>query len=191
MHKPSVFLHPITQKKALAINFFSLPTLDHALRKCFMDDYKGKTWFWHRLFWKFPFFKTMENMAVFCISLFHSPKELFQIAKSKKKTQHALNMLNKKFTKVNSCFSKEDIDQLAKSMRASYGAAIWKKGDILLVDNRKVAHTGMPGSGPRVIRALITNPQQMGYSSHQPGCLSCQDRASETSIAELITKETR
>ncbi len=35
MHKPSVFLHPVTQKKALQINFFSLPTLDRALRSVF------------------------------------------------------------------------------------------------------------------------------------------------------------
>ena len=60
-------------------------------------------------------------------------------------------------------------------MRNFYCSILWQKGDILLVDNRKVAHTGMPGSGPRLVRALISNPLQMKYSHAQPGCLHCQD----------------
>src|SRR5262249_29053339 len=44
MYKPSIFVHPVTQKKSLQINFFSLPTLDHALRQCFLKDYQGKPW---------------------------------------------------------------------------------------------------------------------------------------------------
>ena len=54
MYKPSVFLNPTTRKKALQINFFSLPSLDPLLRKCFLNDYQGKTWFWHRFVWNIP-----------------------------------------------------------------------------------------------------------------------------------------
>ncbi len=177
MYKPSVFLHPVTQKKALQINFFSLPTLDRALRKCFLDDYQGNTWCWHRSVWTLPssIFKIIENVAVFLIALFHSPKELFQITLSKWKTDRAFKKLDEKFIKVNSCFSEKDINQLARAMRNFYCSIIWQKGDILLVDNRKVVHTGMPGSGPRLVRALISNPLQMKYSKTQPGCLYCQD----------------
>jgi hypothetical protein len=65
-------------------------------------------------------------------------------------------------------------------MRKFYCSTIWQKGDILLVDNRKVAHTGMPGAGPRLVRALIANPLEMKYSHAEPGCFSCQDRATHS-----------
>lgn len=182
MYKPSVFLHPVTQKKALQINFFSLPTLDIALRKRFLDDYQGKTWFWHRFVWKLPssIFKAIENVAVFFISLFHSPKELLEMTASRWKTDKAFKKLDEKFPKVNSCFSEAEIDHLAREMRNYYCSILWQKGDILLVDNRKVVHTGMPGSGPRLVRALISNPLQMNYSRAQPGCLRCQDSPTES-----------
>lgn len=175
MYKPSVFEHPVTKKKAFQINFFSLPSLDPALRKCFLKDYPGKNWFWHRLVWRMPLFKLIENLAVFLIAFAHSPKELYQITASKWKTEKAFKKLDTQAKKVDSCFSKKDIQQLARQMRNFYCSILWHKGDILLVDNRKVVHAGMPGSGSRVIRALIANPLQMKYSSTQPGFLQCRD----------------
>ncbi len=73
-------------------------------------------------------------------------------------------------------------------MRNFYCSTIWQKGDILLVDNRKVVHTGMPGSGPRLVRALISNPLNMKYSQEQPGCLFCQDRTTQ-SIGHYMAEE--
>lgn len=182
MYKPSIFINPVTKKKSFSINFFSLPTLDTALRKRFLKDYQGKTWFWNRFFWKLPYsvFKSVENAAVFFIALFHSPKELFQMTESKWKTGRAFKKLDKKFPKVNSCFSKNEIESLATLMRDYYCSITWQKGDILLVDNRKVVHTGMPGEGPRTVRALIANPLQMKYSNDQSGCYACQDRPGES-----------
>ena len=183
MYKPSVFLHPVTQKKALQINFFSLPTLDTALRKCFLEDYQGKTLVLASICLEnclFPLLRSLKISLCFFIALFHSPKELFQITVSKWKTDRAFKKLDEKFTKVNSCFSEKDINHLASLMRNFYCSIIWQKGDILLVDNRKVAHAGMPGSGSRLVRALISNPLQMKYSHAQPGCLHCQDRTTKS-----------
>lgn len=189
MHKPSVFLHPVTQKKAFQINFFSLPTLDPALRKHFSKDYQDNTWFWHRFFWSLPsgLFKGIENISVFLIAFFHSPKEVIQITKSKWKTDRAFKKLNKKFAKVSSCFTEANIKQLAKEMHNFYCSIIWHKGDILLVDNQKVVHTGMPGSGPRKVRALISNPLDMKYTPDQSGCLPCHDSPNE-SIGSYMTQ---
>ncbi len=182
MHKPSVFLHPLTNKKALQINFFSLPTLDARLRKHFIADYQGDTWFWHRFVWRLPYslFKCIENFSVFSIALFHSPKELLQMTAAKWKANKAFKKLKKKFPKVNSCFSKKEIETLAKEMHNFYCSTTWKKGDILFVDNKNTVHTGMPGSGPRTIRALIANPLEMKYSETQPGCFFCEERSKES-----------
>lgn len=182
MYKPSVSLHPVTQKKALKINLFSLPTLDRALRKLFMNDYQGDTWFWHRFVWKLPasLFKTMENVFLYVAAFLHNPEKQMQITRSKKKVRKAFEKVDAKCEKVNACFSDTDINHLTQLMRNFYCSTIWQKGDILLVDNRKVAHAGMPGSGSRLVRALITNPLEMKYSATQPGCFHSLDRTTES-----------
>lgn len=182
MYKPSVFLHPITQKKALQINLFSLPTLDRALRKCFLEDYQGNSWFWHRFVWTLPpaLFKAAENVFMFVATLLHSPKELFQITVSKWNTNKAFQEIDEQCIKVDACFSEADIHHLAHLMRKFYCSTLWQKGDVLLVDNKKVIHAGMPGSGPRLIRALISNPLNMKYLKEQSGCFFCQDRLTQS-----------
>ena len=81
MYKPSVFENPESKKRSLQINLFELPTLNAALRTCFMDDYQGKTWSWHRFAWRLPAFvlKTLEFFYISFASFFNSPKNSFKI----------------------------------------------------------------------------------------------------------------
>ncbi len=191
MYKPSIFQHPLTQKKALQINLFELPTLNHELRKCFLGDYQGRPWFWHRFFWRLPpiIFNFIESLSVMLIAFFHSPKKSYNIllTKLKKKKASKLNEL-KTFpnTKVGSCFSDSEVKHLAQAMRDHYSSCLWKKGDILLVDNKKVMHAGMPGFGQRLIRALICNPIDIKYSATEAGVLEAEDRQTGA-IAEVMT----
>jgi len=185
MYKPSVFVHPNTKKRALQINLFELPSLNSALRECFLNDYQGKTWFWHRLLWKLPLFifKILEFFYIIFASFFYSPKEAFKMLLSKLHVYKALKKKNLppyNQIKVASCFTDKDIKELAKLMRAYYCSCLWKKGDILLVDNRQVIHAGMPGSGPRLVRAMIGNPINMRYSFLEPGYVDCKERVTET-----------
>ncbi len=186
MYKPNVFIHPVTNKKSLQINYFELPTLNAVLRKKFIKDYPGKMWFWHRFVWRLPdaVLKIPEVIYMVFASLFYSPKESFKIIVSKYKNYMA-NRKNKDSlpfndVKVKSCFNEKEIKALAQLMRDYYCSCLWQKGDILLVDNRKVVHAGMPGSGPRTIRAMICNPLDMRYSDPQSGLFDCKSRNSET-----------
>jgi hypothetical protein len=186
MYKPSIFVHPRTKIESLQINLFELPTLNDALRKCFVADYTGKDWFWHRFVWRLPrsVFAVFEYISVMLISLFKSPKESLQILRSKIATLISSRKIdtspefNK--VKVRSCFPEKDVKNLAKLIRQYYSSCLWQKGDILLVDNMKVAHAGMPGAGPRLVRAMICNPLDIRYSHSAPGVLSCKKRTSET-----------
>ncbi len=194
MHKPSVFEHPLTKEKALQINLFELPTLNKELRQCFMQDYPGRTWFWHRFFWRLPtpIFNTVESLAVMGIAFFNSPRNAWKIihnklAEFKAKRKNKLSAMN--LLKVGSCFSHQDVKKLAKSMRKHYSSCIWQKGDILLIDNRKVMHAGMPGMGHRTIRAIIGNPVQMKYDAAGPGCISGEERSTGTIGAHLLIKK--
>lgn len=190
MYKPSVLQHPLTKEKALQINLFELPSLNYELRKCFMKDYKGPVWFWHRFFWKLPtpVFNSVEKLAVIFISFFNSPKNSFKIL-STKLSNFKANRKNKHFSdqpgKVGSCFNDKDIKDLARLMRNYYSSCLWKKGDILLIDNKKVMHAGMPGKGPRVIRAMMCNPLDMNYASTAPGFLAVSERTTETVGASM------
>lgn len=192
MYKPSVWEHPLTQEKALQINMFELPTLNKELRKCFMNDYKDKVWFWHRLFWKLPsfVFNSLEFLAVIFISFFHSPKNSYKILRTKiynfsVRRKNKLSSVKK--AKVKNCFNDKEVKALAQSMRRYYSSCLWKKGDILLIDNKKVMHAGMPGVGPRLVRAMICNPIEMTYSSVDPGFLVTKDRTTDT-IGDCMTE---
>ncbi len=93
MYKPSVYIQPVTQKKALQINFFQLRELNRALRRCFINDYQDASWFWHRLVWRLPesVFKALEVVYVMFASFFYSPKDSLNILLSKIKTYIAFN----------------------------------------------------------------------------------------------------
>jgi len=189
MYKPSVFTHPLTKEKALQINLFEIPTLNHYLRTYFKADYQGRNWFWHRFFWSLPapLFNTIEFFAVAAISFFHSPKNAYKIMSNKlsgyfarKKTR--LSHLDR----VGTCFTKEDTKKLAQAMRNQYSSCLWQKGDILLIDNRKVMHAGMPGKGSRIIRAMISNPVAMDYTFKETGVVYAENRTSH-SVGECMS----
>ncbi|VEB34845.1 TauD/TfdA family dioxygenase [Legionella cherrii] len=185
MYKPSVLEHPITKEKALQINMFELPSLNHELRKCFMNDYKGKRWFWHRFFWKLPtsVFNSVEKLAIIFISFFNSPTNSYRILRTKLthlKASRKIKRSSLNTVKVGSCFNKEEVKELAQLMRKYYSSCLWKKGDVLLIDNKKVMHAGMPGMGPRVIRAMICNPLDMNYSASESGSIVAKERTTDT-----------
>ena len=186
MYKPSVFLHPVTKQKTLQINLFEVLGLNEELRKCFVKDYQGSAWFWHRFVWRLPrsVFHVIELVYVMLASFFYSPKDSLAILKAKIHVLMASHGKNKlppfNNERVGSCFNDRDIKELAKLMRENYSSFLWKKGDILLIDNKKVAHAGMPGSGPRLIRALICNPIELNCSFMEPAPLDCNDRMTES-----------
>ena len=91
--------------------------------------------------------------------------------------------------KVGTCFTQKDIQKLAQAMRDNYCSCLWKKGDILLIDNRKVMHAGMPGKGKRLIRALISNPIAMDYAFKETGILDAKERTT-SSIGEYLSTAT-
>ena len=77
MYKPNIFEHPITQKKSLQINLFEIINLNKVMRKCFIEDYQGKTWFWHRFVWRYPYcFDNLEFVYISLCIIFLFPKML-------------------------------------------------------------------------------------------------------------------
>lgn len=183
LYKPAIFEHPITLKKSVQINLFEIKKLNAIMRQHFMEDYADKNWFWHRLVWRLPdaALKIPEILYMMTASFFYSPVNALKILQTKlqkRKRTHALPPFNQ--ARVDSCFNEQHTQDLARLLRKYYSSCLWQKGDILLVDNRKVMHAGMPGSGKRLVRAMIANPLHMQYSENQTGKIDCQERMGET-----------
>lgn len=193
MYKPSVFQSHRTKEKALFINLFEIHRLNANLRKLFMQDYSQKEWFWHRFVWKMPkrIFKSIKFIYIIFASFFYSPKDSMNIFLSKlriyyaEKTNKNLPEFHEK--RVGSCFNEQDVIHLAKSIYSDYCSFLWHKGDVLLIDNTQVMHAGMPGAGPRLIRAMICNSIEMNYSPSAEGCL-VDEVIRPSSIGETILK---
>jgi alpha-ketoglutarate-dependent taurine dioxygenase len=157
MYKPCVIEHPITKEHALAFNYsveLLKCGLDRAIQRAFLPDYSSKEWLLHRLSWRFPLIGVLDKLDV----LFRDPGTVWR------------TLTGKSFDiRVGEVFGKEAIGQLAMSIRNRYSSFKWRAGDVLIVDNLKMAHSGMPGSGARTLRVLICNPLRMRYDSKGPG----------------------
>ena len=58
---------------------------------------------------------------------------------------------------------------LATAMRRRYSSFLWKRGDILMLDNLKISHNGMAGRGKRSLKAMLCNPIRLPTSSLSSG----------------------
>jgi len=157
MYKPCVIEHPITKEHALLFNY-SLELmhygLDRAIQRIFLPEYSSKAWLLHRLSWRVPLIGLLDKLDV----LFRDPGTVWR------------TLTRKSFdAPVGKIFSKEATGLLAKSIRNRYSSFSWRASDLLIVDNLKMAHSGMPGSGARTLRILICNPIRMRYDSNGPG----------------------
>lgn len=192
LYKPNVLENPVTHEKSLHINLFEIYRLNAALRQCFMKDYAGSNWFWHRFVWNIPkyIFKPIKKIYIAMASFCYSPKQSLSILSSKIRVHAASKKQrdNPSFhkTRVGSCFHASEVTHLASLIRQQYSSFLWQKGDILLVDNTQVMHAGMPGAGKRLIRAMICNPISMKYSPDEPGLITCQQNTSET-VGSYVT----
>ena len=157
MYKPCVIEHPITKEHALAFNYsveLMKSGLDRAIQRVFLPDYSSKEWLLHRLSWRFPLIGVLDKLDV----LSRDPGTVWR------------TLFRKPFDAcVSEIFNKEATDLLAMSIRNRYSSFKWRAGDLLIVDNLKMAHSGMPGSGARTLRVLLCNPIRMRYDSKGPG----------------------
>jgi alpha-ketoglutarate-dependent taurine dioxygenase len=156
--KPSVVEHPMTRERALLVNSLWLPSLEKPLLRAFSADYLGPEWALHRLYWKTSWLTLIAKRAL-VRRVLHSG------------TIYATEMrpLLRDARLLCSLFSHEEIELLAASMRSRYTSFTWKRGDILILDNLKMAHNGMPGRGARELRVMLCNPVPLPLGAGGPG----------------------
>ncbi|MDP3705100.1 MAG: TauD/TfdA family dioxygenase [Legionellaceae bacterium] len=165
LHKPAVLEHPLTKRKSLQINFGAIPNLHPFYVKKFCKNYMGFPWLLHRMLWSSQKIYTFFNY--FSIFAYH-PSLFFLILKKRK--EHIKVQYTQNENSLNQVFrEKKNLALLANLISKHQASFTWKEGDILLVDNTYIAHTGMPGFGARKIRALMCNPLKIDYSATASG----------------------
>jgi hypothetical protein len=92
---------------------------------------------------------------------------------------------------VASAFTDGDLEVIVAAVRRRFSSFRWKRGDVLIIDNAKMAHAGMPGFGPRLVRAMQCNPMQVSYSPTAPGLWAVPESPVVETIGARIEKLTR
>jgi alpha-ketoglutarate-dependent taurine dioxygenase len=196
LYKPSVLVHPVTGERSLAINFtgeLGRVGFVPILREAFLSDYSGMRWAIHRASWRHPgLVQAGENLRTIILR----PKVALPILVKQwlawlRKSQTIAPKAQEAET-IGSIFTETDVRLVARLMRRYYSAFRWEKGDILIIDNLKMAHAGMPGFGRRNLKVIISNRINMPCSSNGGGVYApATNERSESFGAKLRTLEKR
>lgn len=158
--KPTVLEHPITKKPALSVNFvaFGNTSLRSKINDEFINDYIGLEWIIHRARWRFKYSERMIYFKQIITKL--NPIAIIKSCYNLRNNRSNPPAENIQRT-VRDVFDQNDFSYLAKAVRKNHSSCKWQSGDIMLVDNKQIAHNGMPGFGTRVIRTMMCNPIQL------------------------------
>jgi alpha-ketoglutarate-dependent taurine dioxygenase len=174
MHKPSVLVHPLTGEPSLDIHYYNGLMglgLTAKIRDVFEPDYAGARWALHRLLWRHP----PLTYLVPSLALFRAPAVVIRNysraiwERVRVRVGHKIEAGGPPGVHVSSAFDRTDVALVAQAMRRHFASFRWQRGDVLMVDNTKMAHAGMPGFGPRLLRAMICNPVQIPYAADGSG----------------------
>ena len=187
VYKPPVLMHSLTDEPALDIHFYGCLMglgLSPAIRDAFWGDYAGAKWALHRLLWRYP----PLTYLVPSLALLRAPRVVIRnyTRAIRERIRARLNLTTKESgppcTPVSAAFDQADVQLVAQSMRQHFASFRWQSGDVLMVDNTKMAHAGMPGFGPRLLRAMICNPVSIPFLPDAAGAW----RVPITDVAETL-----
>jgi alpha-ketoglutarate-dependent taurine dioxygenase len=181
MYKPVVLQHPVDGERTLAFNDQELRhDFGQALKREFIADFDGWRWGLHRAAWrseKLTRLITVFDMALTAPSLVINR---FRASPSDARDLIQQRLWNRQGgcgmgMRLGDVLTAEQTREFAALLRAHFCSFRWKRGDVLFVDNLKMAHAGMPGLGPRRLRALICSPMRLPYSRSNTGSYRCSD----------------
>jgi alpha-ketoglutarate-dependent taurine dioxygenase len=189
MYKPGLLKKRTNNQLAFLGNFGKeIPGLNAYLNSLFLQDYKGLKWTWHKLAWKYPFVMRLSKTT---------PRSIYQmlkyaIVKRLVKPPQTLTAPVSKAAglktpqKIATIFTNDEMKALAVSMHRHFASFPWKDGDIVIVDNLRLAHGGMPGMGSRIIRALLCNSLKVDVSAKRPGLQVVDDDPAHRPLSEIV-----
>lgn len=200
LHKPNVLIHPVTGLPSLHLNVSAqVRGLDEHLRQSLSAVYSGPKWSLHRLSWKNPGIAGGINDLYRVSGVLHKPKVMSAlvsefVVKPYLARRRAAKAPGDAFTPLpNACRGLDDDDarSLAAAMRRHLNVFTWRRGDILILDNLQMLHTGMPGLGSRRIEAALCNPVPLRWPVTSGALRIAPDDAYETLFERLSAQAER
>lgn len=182
--KPSVLEHPTTKRLALSGNLsLELRGFSSEIHSLFANDHCVPSL--HRFMWRHIELVTAIRKAGGTLRALLRRRTFTPPPPA---SSSAANL--PVFARLGSVFSADDVRTLTELVKKYFTNIRWRKGDIMLLDNLRVAHTGMPGFGPRVLRALLLNPILVDFSSNASGVQVPVELHQKQSVAEFLSAST-
>ena len=193
LYKPPVFINPTTGEHALAIHYwYALDKLGFqpAVRKAFLGDYTGAKWAVHRAIWKHPRLANLLPSLTWLLAPAIAARDLRNDIAERIRRRFGRDVapVVPSGPRVHDALDAEDVERVAEATRRHYSSFRWQRGDVLMIDNSKVAHTGMPGFGPRTVRAMICNPLAPPLSPEGSGAWRVPDEPAPATTGEAIER---
>lgn len=183
IYKPCVFDNIVAQERTLVTNL-SVELGELGLEKemiaVFLRDFGAARWVFHRLLWRKPWIRHIPDLLRHPLTAF---KRLLVSASEVRKDESSDSP-----RRLGCEFSKGDIRNLAVSIRRNFHCFLWRKGDILIMDNMKLEHAGMPGFGRRELRAMICNPIEMNGSPEASGIFASSSAKITKTLGERLAE---
>lgn len=167
LYKPNVLNHPVTQLPALTGNLgVEIKNLGLELDRMLSKDHTSWLWMLHRFVWRHDnVFGAIARVKRIAISLLRG-----NLPERGTKTGAPIADIGRSPPKrMGGAVREEDKKNIAGSIMRHLDLVKWQKGDILVIDNLRMAHLGMPGVGPRALRALLCNTIKIDLSIESPG----------------------
>lgn len=189
-YKSSVIDHPYSKKPTLIANL-ACSGIENGLVDYFKKDYKGWRWLLHHLAWRYPSLMTLGDIFTTDFQLIKEEiqSRISRLSSSKKKKAKVSGFKPPVLgDRIESAFSKDNTPELLIAMKNHFNSFRWKTSDILIVDNFRMAHAGMPGLGSRTIRVMLCNPVPMQLGKSSPGRQKLNIPREYVSLAQQMQK---
>ncbi|MCH9684283.1 MAG: TauD/TfdA family dioxygenase [Deltaproteobacteria bacterium] len=153
--KPAVIEHPADGRPSLLANVSAeVPGLDAFIGRRLQPHFSRRRWAIHRKLWR----SSRCRRALSWLtdprgSLCRARASVPPAAPARGETSQPLAArLARAFV------HRIDVEQLAEAMMHHCVAVRWRRGDVLLFDNFRTTHAGMPGFGPRELAVQMYDP---------------------------------
>jgi hypothetical protein len=195
--KSPVVQHPKRPRKSLLANMSrDLPAFNEAIARRFMPAYSSSRWLLYRAAWKRPATRQLGYVLTTLPLAFGSRRVMSYYLRAgwhRWTGQHPSDMGPKQYAegpRLADKLTAEDVEGLADAMWRQSSVFTWRQGDLLILDNLQMAHTGMPGWGPRELRVMLCNSVRFPFKAERgvarvdtaSGALSIHDRLNQLAV---------
>ncbi len=154
-YKSAVLEHPADGRAALLANVSAeIPGLDAFIGRRLQPHFDRRRWAVHRKLWR----SSRARQALSWVTDPRGSLARWRAPAPAPAPRRRPSAPSTAARLARAFVHRTDVEQLAEAMMRHCVAASWRRGDVLLIDNFRTAHAGMPGFGPRELAVQMYDP---------------------------------